>query len=155
MSATSSRAGRRPGFRPVVDRFELSRHVQIARTWSQTGSQLICDLLATWIAPDRTISITLSNSLAAGRPARELVRELDSVMEFGLYGVFYRRPGVSMWLFRLTTAVLVTDRSPANVVVSSYTARWTTPNDCIGYARSVSVKCTIDTFIYTVQRNNS
>ena len=42
-TATSSRAGRRPGFRPAADRF------------------------------------------AAGvRPARELVRELDSIIEFGL-----------------------------------------------------------------------
>jgi len=32
------RPGRRPGFWPVTDRFELSRHVEIARTWSQTGS---------------------------------------------------------------------------------------------------------------------
>jgi len=31
---TGSRAGRRPGFRPVADRLELSRHVVIARTWS-------------------------------------------------------------------------------------------------------------------------
>jgi len=45
-SATSSPAGRKPGFRSVADRFELSRHVEIARTWSQTGSQLVCDLLA-------------------------------------------------------------------------------------------------------------
>jgi len=42
LSNYSSRAG----FRPVADRFELSRHVEIARTWSQTGSQLVCDLLA-------------------------------------------------------------------------------------------------------------
>jgi len=25
-------------FRPVADRFELSQHVEIARTWSHTGS---------------------------------------------------------------------------------------------------------------------
>ena len=41
--------------------FELSGHVEIARTWSQTGSQLVCDqlgkliaeLLASWIVHDR------------------------------------------------------------------------------------------------------
>jgi len=31
-------------------RFELSRHVKIARTWSQIGLQLVCDQLASWIA---------------------------------------------------------------------------------------------------------
>jgi len=81
---SSSRAGRRPGFRPVVDKFELSRHVEIARTWSQTGSQLVCELLASWIAPNRPNSITLSSSLAGRIPAGEPARELDSVMEFGL-----------------------------------------------------------------------
>jgi len=30
-----------------ADRFELSRHVEIARTWSQTGSQLAFDQLST------------------------------------------------------------------------------------------------------------
>ena len=77
---SSSRAGRRPGFRPVADRFKLSRHVEIARTWSQTGSQLVCDQLATCIAPDRPNSIMLSSSLAGREPACEL----DSVMEFGV-----------------------------------------------------------------------
>jgi len=55
--SASSRAGRRPGCRPVVDtfelsrhRFELSRHVEIARTWSQAGSQLVCDQFASWSA---------------------------------------------------------------------------------------------------------
>ena len=57
-SQTSSQAGRRPGFRPVADRFELSRHVEVARTWSQTSS----------------------SSRAGLRPASEL----DSVTEFGL-----------------------------------------------------------------------
>jgi len=58
----------------VSDRSELSRHVEIARTWSQTGSQLICDQLASWsaasellasrIVRDMANSITLSSSLA-------------------------------------------------------------------------------------------
>ena len=38
-SRASSTAGRRPGFRPVADRFELSRHIEIAPSGSQTGSQ--------------------------------------------------------------------------------------------------------------------
>jgi len=97
MSATISRGSRRPGFRHVADRFELTRHVEIARTWPQTSSQLVCDQLASWspasellartIAPHRPNSIMLSSSLADRRPAREpageLVRELDSVMECG------------------------------------------------------------------------
>jgi len=32
----------------LATRFELSRHVEIARTWSQTGSQQVCDPLASW-----------------------------------------------------------------------------------------------------------
>ena len=75
-------ACRRPGFRPVADRFQLSRHVEIARTWSQTGSQLVCDqtsslagvrptseLLASRIAPDRPNSITLADRKPAREPA--------------------------------------------------------------------------------------
>jgi len=51
------------------------------------------ELLPSWVAPDRPNSITLSSSRAARQqvadqlaiePARELVGELDSVMEFGL-----------------------------------------------------------------------
>jgi len=50
------RPGRRPAFRPVADRFELSPHIEIARTWSQTGSGHIPlryparELVASWIA---------------------------------------------------------------------------------------------------------
>ena len=101
-SATSSQARRRPGFRPVADKFELSQHVEVARTcsqiglrpacadqlasWSQTDlHEPVCDLLASWVAPDRPNSITLFSSLAGRRSAHKLVRELDSVMEFGLY----------------------------------------------------------------------
>jgi len=54
------------------------------------GSQLFCDqlvreLLASWIAPVRPSSTTLSSSLTDHRPAREPAGKLDSVMEFGLY----------------------------------------------------------------------
>jgi len=91
-SQTSSRAGRRPGANRSATRFELSRHVEIARTClRQVGKpclrpacEVVADLLASWIAPDRRNSITLSSSLAGRRPARELIRGLDSVMEFGL-----------------------------------------------------------------------
>jgi len=91
-SQTSSEAGRRPGFRPVADRFELSRHLEIARTWSQTGSQLVAparelirELLASWIAPDRPNSITLSSSLADRRPAREPTRETRAGYRNGIW----------------------------------------------------------------------
>ena len=47
--------------------------------------ELVCDLLASWIAPDRPNSITLCSSLADCRPAREPASELNSIMEFGLY----------------------------------------------------------------------
>jgi len=50
--------------------------------------ELVGELLASWIAPDRpnsiTISSSLSSSLAGRRPSREPARKLDSVMEFGL-----------------------------------------------------------------------
>jgi len=59
--ASWSRAGRSPVFRPVTDRFELSGHVEIARTWSQLVSR----------AGPQT------------RPAREPGHE-PYVMEFGL-----------------------------------------------------------------------
>jgi len=60
------------------------------RSWSaissRAGLRPASELLASWIAPDRPNSITLSRSLADRRPAREparkLVHELDSVMEF-------------------------------------------------------------------------
>ena len=39
------------GFGPVADRFELSRHVEIARTWSHTGSKLAFDRLSTSLRP--------------------------------------------------------------------------------------------------------
>jgi len=55
--------------RPVADRFELSRHVEIARTWSQTGSQLAFDQLST--------------SLRHAHDTRTQVCDLDSVMECG------------------------------------------------------------------------
>jgi len=45
-SATSSQLG----FRLVADRFKLSPHDEIARTWPQTGSQLVCDQHASWSA---------------------------------------------------------------------------------------------------------
>jgi len=106
------RPGRRPGFRPVTDRFELSRHVQIARTWSQrvqaifhyailltsrsqtssrpnsiTMSSLRGDQLASW---SQTVDLLASWS-QFGQPngiwSRTGLRpasELDSVTEFGL-----------------------------------------------------------------------
>ena len=92
VTLSSSRAVRRPGFRPVADRFELSTcrdNSNLVADWFAAGLRpahgLVRELLASWIAPDRPNSITLSSSLAGRRPAREPAGELDSVMEFGLY----------------------------------------------------------------------
>jgi len=73
--------------------FGLSRTIQLASRSNlvaerfaarlRPAPELVCDLLASRIAPDRPNSITLSSSLAGRRQARELVRQLDSVMEFG------------------------------------------------------------------------
>jgi len=69
------RPGRRPGFRPgfpqVRDFLGAARHVEIARTWSQTGSQQAVDQLST-----RTRHA--HSDLRAGL-------RLDSVMEFDQY----------------------------------------------------------------------
>jgi len=58
------------------------------RSWSATSSrsglQPTSELRASRIARGRPNSITLSSSLAGRRPARELVRQLDRVMECGL-----------------------------------------------------------------------
>jgi len=51
------------------------------RSWFRPARELVRELLASWIAPDRPNSITLSSSLAGRRSARELA----SVMKFGLY----------------------------------------------------------------------
>ena len=57
-------------------------------TSSRAGLRRASKQVASWIVPDWPNSIMLSSLLAARRPAsepaRELVRELDSVMEFGL-----------------------------------------------------------------------
>jgi len=94
------------GMRPGSSRFELSRHVEIARTWSQTGSKpnsitlsgrrqfqcwsqtvpkLVADLLA-------RASSLLASSMIGQIPARcrsattlEPVCDQESVMEFGFY----------------------------------------------------------------------
>ena len=56
----------------------------VADRFARAGLRPASELLASWIAPDRPNSITLSSLLAGRRPAREPARELDSVMEFGL-----------------------------------------------------------------------
>ena len=68
--------------------FGLSGVIQLASrsaTSSLAGRRPANDLLASWIAPDRPNSITLSSSLAGRRPAGEPARELVRVMEFDLY----------------------------------------------------------------------
>jgi len=106
-SRTSSRDGRRPAANRSVTRFELSQHVEIARTCRRQVENQVCEQPASWIAGQRngiwSNSITLSSSLAGHRPAREPAgksarkpgRELDSVMEFCLFHAFNnhsRRP---------------------------------------------------------------
>ena len=54
----------------VADRFELSQRVEIARTWSQTGSDHI-PLRYVALRPSRESRAT--SSRAVRRPARELV----------------------------------------------------------------------------------
>jgi len=45
-SQTSSRAGRRPAANPSATRFELSRHVEMARTCLRQVGNQVCDQLA-------------------------------------------------------------------------------------------------------------
>ena len=94
-SATCQRPGHRPAVNRSAARFELCRHVDITRTWSQTGSNLVCYLFSDLLAhcyrarqcvigqiPPRYRSAT--RSLAGCRSARKLVRQQDSLIEFGL-----------------------------------------------------------------------
>jgi len=52
MSQTSSRAGSRPGFRPVTDRFELSRHIEVA---CRDSSNLVADRFTAGLQPAREL----------------------------------------------------------------------------------------------------
>jgi len=66
------RPRRRPGFQPVADRFELSQHVEIARTclrpaFDPKSSTLVAD-------PHELVESQVGNQVC----------DLDSVMEFGL-----------------------------------------------------------------------
>jgi len=67
-----------------VGRVQLTRRPLAKISSRPRARELVRELLASWIAPDRPNSITLSSLLAGRRPAREPARELDSVMEFGL-----------------------------------------------------------------------
>jgi len=57
----------------------------VADRFAAEAGKLVRELLSSWIAPDWPNSITLSTSLAGGRPTRQPARELYSVMEFFLY----------------------------------------------------------------------
>ena len=102
-SATSSRAGRRLaseqagvmecGLNRSATRFELSRHIKIARACLRNQ---VCDLdgvmqfslsrSQTSSRASAPYSITLSSSLAGSRAGlRHAASELDSLMEFGFY----------------------------------------------------------------------
>ena len=90
-SATSARAGRIPasvqnsvmeyGLNRSVTRFELSRHVEIARTClRQVGNQVcdqVCDL-------DSVMKFSQSRSQTSSRTS-SLARSRDSVMEFAKF----------------------------------------------------------------------
>jgi len=74
ISETKRRPGRKPGFRPVADRFELSRHVDrdslnlSALLSTQESRKLVAD-------PHELVESQVGNQVC----------DLDSVMEFGLY----------------------------------------------------------------------
>jgi len=63
------RPGRRFGFRPVADRLELSRHVDLRST--QKSRKLVAD-------PHELVERQVGNQVC------DQVGDLDSVMEFGL-----------------------------------------------------------------------
>ena len=72
------------GLKQVTDMFELAPHVEIARTWSQTGSQLSFDQLLTDLRRRRIKTRTRrSASRTPGRRPGQRLR-LDSVMILGL-----------------------------------------------------------------------
>ena len=78
-SATSLRAGRRPGFRPAagLSYLDMSRYLNsnlVADRFEvrlQPARELVCDLQASRIVQDMPNYITFSSLLAARRPARE------------------------------------------------------------------------------------
>jgi len=77
-----------PSFKPHSPVKTITRAIWTCRDSSNlvadrfvAGIWAACELIASWTAPDRPNSITLSSSLAGRRPAREPARELDSVME--------------------------------------------------------------------------
>ena len=74
--ASRSLAGLRPARELVAELVsDLSQKGSSYLDMSQTGSrELVYDLLASSIVPDRPNSVTLSSSLPGCRPARELVR---------------------------------------------------------------------------------
>ena len=112
-SATSSLAGRRPAANRSATRFELSRHVEIARTWiasrivrdrqnsiavqlaSRSATSSLADLLASWTVMENAIlpisryparqqvCYQLGSRSQTSSRTSSLVRQQDSVMEFG------------------------------------------------------------------------
>ena len=73
------------GFWPVADRFEIARDsLNLVTDQFASGLWPADELLASWIAPDRPNSITLSSSLAGRIPAHEAASGLDTIMKIGL-----------------------------------------------------------------------
>jgi len=67
------------GLKRSATRFELSRHVEIARTCLRQVENQVCDQVC---GLDSVMEFGPSRSQTNSRPAREPVHELDSVMEF-------------------------------------------------------------------------
>jgi len=85
---------------------------------------LVRELLASWIAPDRPNSTTLSILLAGRRPAREpaheAARELDSVMEFGLYHLTSTAPASPVQLRLYKLARRIPSSLPLSITSSNF-----------------------------------
>jgi len=80
-SRTGSRAGSRAGLRSASE--QVCDCDQLA-SWSQTWFPTCCRQVRA-VSTCRDSSNLVADRFAAGvRPARELVRELDSIIEFGL-----------------------------------------------------------------------
>jgi len=67
----------RTGLRPASSRFKLSRHVEIARTWSQTGSKPNSITLS-W--SQTSPKLVADRSEAGRRPVADLLARASSLL---------------------------------------------------------------------------
>ena len=123
----------RTGLRPVSSRFELSRHVEIARTWSQTisnpnsitlswsqtGLRLVADRAEAGLKPASSCQLAASQAkfqLDAGlRPASNLSATNNGicVMEFALTQFYAKNEKLSATVQLLNFVVKITFRQHA------------------------------------------